>query len=870
MYCRNCGALLAPDANFCHRCGAEKLPFTSSSSTRAELPQLSFKPPLAKAWTLGEQGLLIGSRKIVLPEITSARITRDPSRFRSGLLAVESRGETINLAYSGSQESEAAQALAILQNTGTLASPASPKISPIITPEQMNVGERKFSRQLLRQSRDLLRRADEVTAAHAAEEAAVSALTARLRGEQVQQLLSDLPLDRLNEVARGLRLGSLKNAGIKTVADLLRYSPRQLEAIHGVGAQTAAQALAAAKTVSQAAASTLGVRLDPAKPSPAATNLLKTLHNIRTNRTSVTRLAEIRDPSRDRIDQALQDAKVVTNPLRWLLASRNKKAHATDAVNRLAAFIRSAEAEELNTLSAAYTPSRQVSGQSAWDGFGHRSAEYYALWDSLSNGEPHIQKTRGELPEELVAKVEEQPLNRALLKASLRGYQAFGAKYALVQRYTLIGDEMGLGKTVEAIAALAHLQAEGKSCFLVICPASVLINWCREIEIHSQLKPTKVHGEDRDQRFETWLNRGGVAVSTYETFRLLKAPPELLIHMLIVDEAHYVKNPSAQRTRAVRQLVARSERVLYLSGTPLENRVEEMRSLISHLQPELAQDLNSLDGLLGSEQFRSKIAPVYLRRNREDVLTELPDLVQMEEWLDFGPQEEQLYRAAVAEGKFMAMRRIAWSGGSPAASPKLNRLLEICEDAKDNQRKIVIFSFFRSVIETVQNALGSSCPEAITGSVPPKRRQEIIDEFFRAPAGAALVCQIQAGGVGLNIQAASVVILCEPQIKPALETQAIARAYRMGQVHKVVVHRLLTEDSVDERMLEILDSKQQLFDAYAKDSVMADSSPAARDVSEKSLAEKIIAGEQERLGLARKSPAEISAQEDMPVQEPIK
>ena len=131
MYCRNCGALLAPDANFCHLCGAEKLPFTSSSSTRAELPQLSFKPPLAKAWTLGEQGLRIGSRKIVLSDITSARIVRDPSRFRSGLLAVESRGETINLAYSGSQESEAAQALAILQNTGTLASPASPKTSQI-------------------------------------------------------------------------------------------------------------------------------------------------------------------------------------------------------------------------------------------------------------------------------------------------------------------------------------------------------------------------------------------------------------------------------------------------------------------------------------------------------------------------------------------------------------------------------------------------------------------------------------------------------------------------------------------------------------------------------------------------------------------
>lgn len=181
--------------------------------------------------------------------------------------------------------------------------------------------------------------------------------------------------------------------------------------------------------------------------------------------------------------------------------------------------------------------------------------------------------------------------------------------------------------------------------------------------------------------------------------------------------------------------------------------------------------------------------------------------------------------------------------------PKLNRLLEICAEAKENNSKIVIFSFFRDVISTVRQILGLCSLEPITGSITPARRQQIIDEFTQAPAGTILVCQILAGGVGLNIQVASVVIFCKPQIKPALETQAIARAYRMGQTHKVLVHRLLTVDSIDERMMEILSNKQRLFDAYARDSVIAESSDQAIDITEKSLIDQIVSQEQRRLGL---------------------
>ena len=142
--------------------------------------------------------------------------------------------------------------------------------------------------------------------------------------------------------------------------------------------------------------------------------------------------------------------------------------------------------------------------------------------------------------------------------------------------------------------------------------------------------------------------------------------------------------------------------------------------------------------------------------------------------------------------------------------------------------------------------LGEDCLGVIDGSVPSKERQAMIDQLGEAPAGSALVCQILAGGVGLNIQAASVVVFCEPQIKPSLETQAIARAYRMGQSQSVVVHRLLMDDTVDERVMEILAQKTQLFDNFADESVIGEMDT---QINENAVMKDIVAAERKRLGI---------------------
>lgn len=328
---------------------------------------------------------------------------------------------------------------------------------------------------------------------------------------------------------------------------------------------------------------------------------------------------------------------------------------------------------------------------------------------------------------------------------------------------------------------------------------------------------------------------------------------------MIVDEAHYIKNKEAQRSQAVATLATDAERALFLTGTPMENRVEEFQSLVDHLRPGIASSLDRIGRMASATTFRRAVAPVYLRRNQEDVLQELPECLEMEDWVQLSDADARVYRVAV-ERNFMAMRQAAYATPNHRDSAKMVRLLEIIEESKDNGWKVIVFSYFRGVLEAVQQALAGNTAGVLTGSVAAGKRQEMVDEFSRIDGHAVLLSQIEAGGVGLNVQAASVVIMAEPQWKPSTEAQAIARAHRMGQTRKVHVHRLLAKNSVDERMREIIEEKQQLFDEYARKSAAKEADTRAVDSSlhqtvdvtrdEAVPAEqRIIAAERQRLGL---------------------
>jgi len=673
----------------------------------------------------------------------------------------------------------------------------------------------------------------------------------------VRGRLLAIPIDRLKDVT-GARLPvtRLEEAGYRTVADLVDATPEVLRQVPGIGATGAERTVDAARRIAEAAAQNTGVTADMDLRGPDATALLASLYRARV---ADRVLERVREPAA-RIGGALASLADTARPLggrvRRLFLRQARREHAVQAVTELdALFSDPKTARELERIDAANQrllakPPRPATAR---NDFEKHSADYFSTLSRIVGGRERPEAARGFLTDDLASRVSAQRLDETHLKVSLRGYQAFGARFALAQRRVVLGDEMGCGKTVEAIAALAHLRAEGARHFLVICPASVLVNWMREIPSHSSLRPCRLHGAERHAATRAWVRGGGVGVTTFEALQGLDLPPGLEVSMLVVDEAHYVKNPDTLRSSAVRAWSDRVERVLFLTGTPMENRVEEFRNLVGYLQPDLVGSIGEIDAVAGSEAFRRAVGPAYLRRNQEDVLTELPELMQVDEWDDLGPEDEEAYRAAVAARSFMAMRRAAYSSADPATCAKLRRLVEIADEAGENGRKVVVFSYFRDVLDLVRRTLGERAVGPLTGAVPPSRRQEMVDAFAATKGHAVLVSQIQAGGVGLNMQAASVVILCEPQVKPTLETQAIARAHRMGQIRRVQVHRLLATDSVDQRMLEILETKKELFDAYARRSDTAETMPEALDVADDvagpALARKVIAAERERLGL---------------------
>ncbi len=604
----------------------------------------------------------------------------------------------------------------------------------------------------------------------------------------------------------------------------------RLVRLRGIGDASAKQLQGAAQTLWKTILDETPLKIDVSARGPAATELLRALSAWESVR-------DLRAASRD-----LEAA--------WRLAplARGFDRH----VSHVAVFDagRRPQSELRSDVELVVARARQLRAHlqagnrvDPWADFIARPAAYYALLSDLGLLAEDDQKSLGDLPKHILEAIRKFKLSDKLLIGSLRGYQSFGARFALVQKKVVIGDEMGLGKTFEALAVLAHLHAKGERHAVVVCPAAVVANWMREVSEKSKLTPHRLHGPGRQLAADEWSADGGVAVTTYETLGWCRdqflAVPKL--YCVVVDEAHYVKNPDANRSRRVAELITLADRAVLLTGTPMENRTEEFRNLISYLRPDLTVDA----GELSPARFRKQVAPAYLRRNQEDVLKELPPLIEVDEWVPMTPEDLALYRRAVGESNFMAMRQAAAAAGHQ--SGKMKRLVELVNEARENGRKVLVFSYFRAVLESAVELLPGQVFGPITGSVPAPKRQALVDDFSAAQGSAVLVAQIVAGGVGLNIQEASVVIICEPQLKPTVEWQAIARAHRMGQLSSVQVHRLLSDQGVDVRVTEILARKGALFDEFARPSDTAASAPEAVDVSEAQLAREVIAAERERL-----------------------
>jgi len=667
----------------------------------------------------------------------------------------------------------------------------------------------------------------------------------RVRDVAARRELNTMDIDRLREVTRDqLRLGAVRDAGIQTVGELLR-APIVAGHLPGIGETTAARINAAARSMQDAAREDAAIQVDARRQDTASVALVSALRQWEAAKNGGgPRAAVLVDELAPLADAVAQRAVlgIVHQPGARASGSFNP---AEGAVERIEADVDDARQR---AVRAAGDRDR-IATTDDWSDFLERPASYFALLDEVGLTDSTT-AGRGSLPEGLIEQIEQFHLDTSLLSASLRGYQRFGAAFALVQERVVIGDEMGLGKTVEALAAIAHVAAtatEGMPRFVVVCPAAVVANWLRETEKHTSVPAFRIHGTERVRGVSGWLRDGGVAVTTFETLEWFRAhvPEEQRFAAVIVDEAHYVKNPDAKRTKHTRALLERSDRAMLMSGTPLENKVEEFRVLIDHIRPGLMVDQDDDDPLA----FRKQIAPVYLRRSQEDVLTELPELVEVEEWTDLTPAEAERYATAVDTDSFHTMRQLAMLDG--AASSKIAAMRDVIAEARSTGRKTIVFSHYRAVLEAVLASVDGTVFGPLSGSTSPSGRQDMIDEFSAAAPGAVLVAQIIAGGVGLNIQAASVVVICEPQLKPTTEWQAIARARRMGQLDVVQVHRLLSEDGVDAALVRMLARKTRTFADFAAVSDTASASVQAVDISESQLIAQVLADERARLATER-------------------
>ena len=460
------------------------------------------------------------------------------------------------------------------------------------------------------------------------------------------------------------------------------------------------------------------------------------------------------------------------------------------------------------------------------------------------------------------------------LAATLRPYQAEGLRWmsALADRDLggVLADEMGLGKSVQLIAFLLARRNEARAVgpSLVVCPASLVYNWMAEFErfapsldvraaVGAKRERMRIRGEACDRRArESELARDGsccdVLITSYDLLRIdADDVAEREFYCCALDEAQYVKNHATKTARAAKRVRARHR--FALTGTPMENRLSELWSIFDFLMPGLLgtymrfRERFELDITGGDEdaarRLRSLVAPFMLRRLKADVLDDLPDKLESVVYVPMEGEQKRLYAAHEQQlrdaltlqknnrnnrqfherkvevlAELTKLRqlccdpRLLYEDYAGHAA-KLDAIAEIVESAMDAGEKTLVFSQFTSFLQLIAEVLDTrGVPYfTITGATPKKRRLELVNAFNADDTPVFLV-SLKAGGTGLNLTGASVVVHADPWWNAAAQNQATDRAHRIGQTQVVSVHKVIAKDTVEERILHLQDAKTDLAD----------------------------------------------------------
>ncbi len=468
---------------------------------------------------------------------------------------------------------------------------------------------------------------------------------------------------------------------------------------------------------------------------------------------------------------------------------------------------------------------------------------------------------------------------------TLRKYQEYGFNWMKVLSSIgfgcVLADDMGLGKTIQVIALiLSILQGKKEDAnFLVICPTSVLGNWMREMKKFSPKIRAEMHyGPNRAKtitKLNAILKKNDVILTSYNILRRDIDLFEVVSwESVILDESQNIKNYKTQQAKSVYRLVEKSRRKIALSGTPIENRITELWSLYHFVNPFLlgarsqfmkkyAIPVGKLGNELLTTELRNLVNPFLLRRMKtnKDIIPELPDKQESEVFVSLTEEQKDHYKSIVeimlkeveaveenSKQKFKqkglilkALMQLKQICNHPdqflhtslddikqmevadfiGKSGKLQRFIEILEEAIASKSKILIFTQFKVMGDFLQHVIENFYNfhvPFIHGGVPQENRTRIVTQFqedtsYEIPI---LMLSLRAGGVGLNLSKASMVIHYDRWWNPAVEDQATDRAYRIGQVNKVNVYKMVTEGTIEERISKMLEEKRALADKIIK------------------------------------------------------
>jgi SNF2 family DNA or RNA helicase len=458
-----------------------------------------------------------------------------------------------------------------------------------------------------------------------------------------------------------------------------------------------------------------------------------------------------------------------------------------------------------------------------------------------------------ELERKLLAKLKRgKDPTAGVLKTKLLPYQAHGAIFAACRGRAVLADDMGLGKTVQALAMAELLHKRiGIERVLVIAPASVKYQWKTEIEKFTDRSVKIVEGL-LPQRRAMYASPEFFTLTNYElVLKDIRYMQELRPDLIVLDEAQRIRNWTTATARTIKQL--KSRYALVLTGTPLENKLEELFSVVEFIdgrrlgpafrfvdEHRVLDEKGRLTGYRGLDRIHEQLAPILLRRTRQEVLKDLPERTdkvlrvpltsqQAEPYYEQSDLLAQIVRKWERQGWLSEidqkrilcciqnMRMLCNStflfDKQTHHSPKLQEFREIMTDiVMEEERKVVVFSEFERMTHLAGEVLAKLGIGFVSlhGGVPSRKRGALIEKFRNDPA-CKVFLSTDAGGVGLNLQAASVVVNFEPPWNPARLEQRIGRAHRLGQLRPVHVIHMLTSESIEERVWETLQLKKSLF-----------------------------------------------------------